>query len=162
MFNVRIGDATYHWLDIRLFLQNLTRLSFGQHWISNSNPKPPRQGADTYSVTKSLDVLLCQLLAIHQAVNPSIKGGDRQGLQCRGRQLVWLGHFAHVFHICVHAIHYLCVLRCLSTMCALEKDKAEYDVRPNDSCPATVRVSKERGGYYGRVWLGSERCGKGC
>src|SRR5215469_9663895 len=92
MFNVLPREATNHWLDIGLFLQNLTRLDLDQHSLFNSKAqarKLPRQGTDTYSVAKPLDVLLCQLFAVHQALNPSVKSGNRQGLQCRGGELVW-------------------------------------------------------------------------
>jgi hypothetical protein len=55
-----------------------------------------------YLVAQPLHVALCQLLALHQALNPAVQGGDCCGLRRGGRrELHRLGHL-HVLHVGVH------------------------------------------------------------
>lgn len=57
----------------------------------------------TYPVTKPLNIILRQLLAVHQAFYPTIKGWYRRWL-CRGRESVWLRQFANVhIHLRIHS-----------------------------------------------------------
>lgn len=60
------------------------------------------RGAATYPITQSLHIILGQLLAAHQVLNPPIESRDRPRIRHRG-ELVWLGRPSSVdFHVVVH------------------------------------------------------------
>ena len=68
-------------------------------------PVPLRSAKTTYLVAEPLDVDLCQLLALHQTLDPPIEGRYRRGL-FNWRQLGGFWRSANILHVGIHGLWY--------------------------------------------------------
>jgi hypothetical protein len=92
---------TYHWLDVRLILQDFTGLSRNRS-VRTSHGAMLQSPMVAYLLAQPLHVALGQLLAAHEALDPAVQGGDGRRLRRGGRrQLHGLGHL-DVLHVGIH------------------------------------------------------------
>jgi len=84
------SNGAFHWLHVRFLLEDFSGL-----------------------FAESLHVSLAELLAVHKALDPAIKGANSGGLGAGGWRKVG-GHSSDVFHVCVHYCwgwHVLAIMR---------------------------------------------------